>query len=249
MKCEESGHTTGEYFKDNSVGAYFGIIDENIEPIGMTLAYSGPNVEGRFFYKDKYTDKSDEMKVSGCLEKGRDFVLYVYKDDSVLAVIHGQFPETDPKGGYNGSKLDREIIIGIWEDNLTSENSSIYLRLEYGVSTLDNQYEVAGAQDDQLIDKAAQELLGAVASEDKESVAQMIEYPIWADIDGERKQVMNQDEFLINYDKIFTDEFKAILAGTRPHHMFANWEGIMLGRGDIWFNSNGKVVAINNGGG
>ena len=91
--------------------------------------------------------------------------------------------------------------------------------------------------------------MSAIADEDRESVAQMIEYPIWAYIDGERKQTLNQDEFLINYDKIFTDKFKTFLAGTRPHHMFANWEGVMLGRGEIWFNSNGKVVVINNGGG
>lgn len=250
VKCEELGHTTtGIFFNEGVVITYFGTMGENNQSIGMTLAYSGPNVEGRFFYPDKYKDKSDETKVRGCLQKGRNFTLYAYHDDSVLAVMHGQFPETDPKGSWE-DKLVGEVIIGIWEDKLATKTSSIYLSYDHGNSgTLDHQYEIAGVKDDQIIDKAAQELLSAVAREDKESVAQMMEYPIVAVIDGERKEVMNQDEFLLNYEKIFTDEFKVILADTRPHHLDAKWEGVMLGSGDIWFNAEGKVFVINNYGG
>src|SRR6266508_2797517 len=250
VKCEELEHTTtGALFNEGVIITYFGTMGENNQSISMTLAYSGPNVEGRFFYLDKYKNKSDETKVRGCLQKGRDFTLYVYNDGSVLAVIHGRFPESDPKGGW-GDKLEGEVMIGIWEDKLATETSSIYLSYDHGNrGTLDHQYQMAGAKDDQIIDEAAQELLSAVAKEDKESVAQMMAYTIVAVIDGERKVVMNQDEFLLNYEKIFTKEFKSILADTRPHHLDAVWGGIMLGSGDIWLNADGMVFVINNYGG
>lgn len=248
-RCEESEQATGRGFvTEGLVFTYFGNTNANDEPIGIALAYSGSNIEGRFFYTDQYKDKSDEMKVSGCLEKGRDFTLNIYgTDDTVSAVVHGQFPETDPRGAYQGDTLHGEVLIGMWEDHSATTSFEIYLRYNHAnAGTLDHEYEMAGAKDDEIIDKAAQDLLSAVAKDDKESVARLMAYPIVAVLDGERKQITNKEEFVLNYEKIFTDEFKAILAQARPHHLDAKWEGIMLGYGDIWFNADGKVVVINN---
>jgi hypothetical protein len=214
----------------------------------MALVYSGSNIEGRFFYTDEYKDKSDEMKVSGCLEKGRDFTLNIHgADESVSAVVHGQFPEIDPQGGSQGDTLRGEVLIGIWEDNSTTTSFQIYLRYHHAnVGTLDHEYEIAGAKNDEIIDKAAQDLLSAVATDDRESVAHLMAYPIMAVVDGKRKEITSPEEFLLNYEKIFTKEFKSLLAETRLHHLDAKWEGIMLGYGDIWLNADGKVVVINN---
>lgn len=246
LECQDKGHITTWDLSETWLNTYTGSINEKPASIGITLVYSGNSIEGVFFY----TDKPNELKINGCLEKDRNFTLYAYhENDERLAVIQGEFPEVDPLGGYNGGKLERSVIIGTWENELTGDNYSIYLRLDHAVGgTLEHQYKVAGATDDKIIDKAAQDFLNAVASNDKEFVTEMIEYPIWVTISGTQKEIKNQDEFLAYYEKIFTDEFKTKLALMRPKHMFAKWSGIMLGHGEIWFNAYGKIIAINNGG-
>lgn len=252
IKCEEPERTSrGVLFNEGMVFTYFGTMGENNQSIGMSLTYLGPNVEGRFFYLKKYQDKSDELKVMGCVENDRDLTLNIYKnDDLLLAVIHGQFLETDPNSSYEGDQLIGAVITGTWEDMLTTHNSSIYLQYDHSNrGTLDHQYGLAGAKDDQVIDEAAQKLLSAVANDDKQFVAQMMTYPLATVIFGERNVVRNQDEFLLNYERIFTKELKVILANARPHHLEAAWGGIMLGSNNIWLNADGKVFAINNNGG
>ena len=246
-ECKNKGHTTTWDLDGDWLNTYVGSIDKENIDLGMTLIYSENFIEGLFFY----IDKPDEMKIEGCLEKNRDFTLYLYDGNGErTAVIHGEFPEIDPLGGFNGSKLAREVIVGTWVDELTAEQQSIYLRLDHAIGgTLEHKYEVAGATDDEIIDKAAQDFLNAVASNNKEFVAGMIEYPIYATVGGTQTEIKNQDEFIAYYENIFTNEFKAKLAKTRPKHMFAKWSGIMLGQGEIWFNAHGKVIAINNGGG
>lgn len=213
----------------------------------MTVIYSDDSMKGVFFY----ANKPYEIKVDGCLQKDREFILYVYdENDQRLAVVKGEFPEVDPYGGYHGRKLEREVLIGTWADERTDEISSFYLKLDSAVGgTLEHQYEVAGALDDKIVDQAAQDFLNAVAAGDREFIAGMIEYPIQVSVSGSSVNIKNQDEFLFYYEKIFTDDYKAQLAKLRPKHMFAKWSGIMMGQGEVWFNAYGKIIALYTGSG
>ena len=141
LECRDKGHSTTSSLERNWLITYVGSKDDNPTAIGMTLVFSGNFVEGVFFYGDE----PDEMIIYGCLEKARDFILYGYDENGRrLVVIHGEFPEIDPLGGFNGSELEREVIIGTWVNEITLENYSIYLRLNYAVGgTLEHQYQVA----------------------------------------------------------------------------------------------------------
>ena len=54
------------------------------------------------------------------------------------------------------------------------------------------------------------------------------------------KLVLNlksKNQFLLQYDKIFTTEFKSALSKTFSHNHFDNYQGVMIGDGEIWINN------------
>jgi hypothetical protein len=48
------------------------------------------------------------------------------------------------------------------------------------------------------------------------------------------------------YSRIFTSQFVAKIADGIPHNMFANYQGIMIANGAVWFNEQGRSFVINN---
>jgi hypothetical protein len=128
---------------------------------------------------------------------------------------------------------------------------------------------VAGATDDELINRNALRFWEAVKRDDRETVASLVAYPVKARIPGspefERAVLSKQpdqalstlntrEEFLAVYDKIFTPRYLAALALAIPRNMGANRHGIFLevagdpaGSGAfLMFNAEGKVVAFFN---
>jgi len=47
----------------------------------------------------------------------------------------------------------------------------------------------------------------------------------------------NKNQFLSHYDKIFTVDFKSALSKTFSHNHFNNYQGVMIGDGEIWINN------------
>jgi hypothetical protein len=47
----------------------------------------------------------------------------------------------------------------------------------------------------------------------------------------------NKNQFLAQYDKIFTTVFKSTLNKTFSHNLFNNYQGVMIGNGEIWINN------------
>lgn len=60
----------------------------------------------------------------------------------------------------------------------------------------------------------------------------------------------SSEEFVQNYDKIITSEFKNKIANCFTKYMNSNYMGVMLGNGEIWFDSfkdkGLRIYAINN---
>jgi hypothetical protein len=86
----------------------------------------------------------------------------------------------------------------------------------------------------------------AVANDDKAAVAAMIDYPFQARIGGKAKKIRDAAHFIADYDRIVTDRVKQALAAQSYETLFANWQGVMIGDGEIWFSGvgNGNVVKI-----
>ena len=57
--------------------------------------------------------------------------------------------------------------------------------------------------------------------------------------------------FVAGYDKIMTDKVKKAIGRQTYAGLFANWQGVMIGDGEVWFspldNSDKvRITAINN---
>lgn len=76
----------------------------------------------------------------------------------------------------------------------------------------------------------------AVASGDKATVASMVDYPFQARIKGKAVKIRDQKHFVADYDQIVTSKVKNALASQTYATLFANWQGVMIGDGEVWFN-------------
>ncbi|OCP01807.1 MULTISPECIES: hypothetical protein [unclassified Ensifer] len=90
----------------------------------------------------------------------------------------------------------------------------------------------------------------AVAADDKATVAGLVDYPFQARIGGKAVKIKDADHFSADYDKVVTQKVKAAVAKQTYATLFANWQGVMVGDGEVWFSGVGKdsqvkITAIN----
>lgn len=75
----------------------------------------------------------------------------------------------------------------------------------------------------------------AIAEDNKTVVAAMIRYPFRTNIDGERITIPGASDFTARYEEMVTDRVREVVANQHYENLFANWQGVMVGRGEIWF--------------
>jgi hypothetical protein len=127
----------------------------------------------------------------------------------------------------------------------------------------------AGAQTAAEVDKTLDDLFGehapyqkfferlkkAVAGNDKKTVASLVDYPFKARINGKAVTIRDAAHFVADYDKVVTAKVKEAIAKQTYTTLFANWQGVMIGDGEVWFNSicsddscrqqTVKIIAVN----
>lgn len=95
------------------------------------------------------------------------------------------------------------------------------------------------------------ELQRAVAAGERARVARMVLYPLRTRVSRRRVVLRNARQLLARYDALFNPHVKAVLAGQKFEGIFRNWQGYMVGRGEIWFEQLAdtgefRIIAINN---
>ncbi len=90
----------------------------------------------------------------------------------------------------------------------------------------------------------------AVAADDKAAVAAMVDYPFQTRINGKAVKLSDKAHFIADYDRIVTAKVKDAVARQTYATLFANWQGVMIGDGEVWFSGVGsgnaiKITAIN----
>lgn len=93
-------------------------------------------------------------------------------------------------------------------------------------------------------------LTQAMAANDKQAIAAMVDYPFQARINGKAVKIRDSAHFVADYDKIVTEKVKQAVAKQTYASLFANWQGISIGDGELWFSGVGdnnkiKITAIN----
>jgi hypothetical protein len=78
-------------------------------------------------------------------------------------------------------------------------------------------------------------LKAAVKAQDKHKVAGMVQYPLLVNMSKGHKKMKNAAQFIAEYDRLFTAPIRKAIEEQTPACLFANWQGVMIGDGEVWF--------------
>jgi hypothetical protein len=77
----------------------------------------------------------------------------------------------------------------------------------------------------------------AVKQNDATVLSLMISYPLTLkDLAGHSVKVHNSKEFIANYPSFASSNWRRAVMRQKYEELFSNWQGLMIGRGEIWFN-------------
>lgn len=111
------------------------------------------------------------------------------------------------------------------------------------------KYSSAGIGENEAVDYWVKVLKRAVADDHREQIASMVHYPLRVNSDKNKHiEIRDQAAFFKFYNDIFTPKVKQAVLSEGDTDFFAKGEGVMLGRGDLWFSLyDGKLLirAIN----
>ena len=79
------------------------------------------------------------------------------------------------------------------------------------------------------------EFINVIKTDDRQWVAQHFEYPCVLSVDGREVRLDDASNLLLHYDDIFTEKFVGQIPHWADDGLWANWQGIALGNGNIWF--------------
>ena len=82
-----------------------------------------------------------------------------------------------------------------------------------------------------------------ISIEDKESLSNMVSFPIIYTKDNKDYKVYNRQDFIAQYEFIITDSIKEIVEHSNYEDIFSSWRGAMIDGGVIWFTT--TIYAIN----
>ncbi|MGK0466892.1 hypothetical protein [Clostridium sp.] len=149
-------------------------------------------------------------------------------------------------------------IEGTW---ISADNKISYpfvLKLEGGLPGAEygKKYtQFVNNKSDQDVENFVSKVQSYIVNNKKEQLSEEIRYPINVKINNNIIKIKNKDDLIKNYDKIFTVEYKQAISKARTKYLFANYQGIMVGNGQIWINdrtlagdnsSKLMIIAINN---
>ncbi len=97
-----------------------------------------------------------------------------------------------------------------------------------------NPYEAAGIADPQAFNAMFDKLKTAVASGDKEAVADLVLSPLRVKGKNSALKITTREEFLKQYDTLFTEPIKKALANQSKDNLSVNYQGVMVGNGELW---------------
>jgi hypothetical protein len=91
---------------------------------------------------------------------------------------------------------------------------------------------------DAAVEEFVSDAKKAISKGDKIWLAANLFYPLKVRISEKSSVVLkNKNQFLLQYDKIFTTALKSKLNNTFSHNLFNNYQGVMIGDGEIWINN------------
>lgn len=213
---------------------YEGTINDKLK-IRMSFYNKGDKLVGTYFYESQ----NKYINIEGKADDKSVILFELGADGKSSAVFEGNM-EADDK------------IVGTWNDgtqklSLSMKLTDIIPGVEYG-----KRYSMATKVSDSDVEKFVRNIQAFVNNNDKSNVAKSISYPVNVNIKGERTLIKNEEDFIKNYDSIFTSEYKKAIKDSFAKYLLVNTQGVMIGDGLMWFNGatpedrkSMKITAIN----
>jgi len=111
-------------------------------------------------------------------------------------------------------------------------------------------YSIAGFDDASQVQLFVENLKTLVSQDKKEDIAQLLRFPLKINIAAHRITLRSKVDFLKHYDQAFNSKVREALAKQDSSNLFSNWQGAMIGNGEIWIRPGEggviQIVAINN---
>ncbi|NBD26641.1 hypothetical protein [Paenibacillus glycinis] len=108
-----------------------------------------------------------------------------------------------------------------------------------------NPFAAAGIDDPQAFLNAFNAVKAAIAKGDKAEVANYILYPLRVnEAIGKHAMIQTRHEFVDQYDAIMTKAVKDAIANQNADHLFVNYQGVMVGNGEIWFGGSADTPQV-----
>ena len=91
--------------------------------------------------------------------------------------------------------------------------------------------------------KFFQNLKAVAKANDVNAITDLIIYPLNTRVDGKKINFKNKSELLKKFKNVWTDTVAAALAAQETSKLFCNYQGVMIGNGQIWIKklNNGKI--------
>ncbi len=127
-----------------------------------------------------------------------------------------------------------------------SINAQSTVRPDCGHSTVEDAWgpEFAGRAKRFLA-----ELQAAVRSGDKKALSSLVGYPVHVFQQGHNSELTTPKGLIRRLPSIVTPNLKKAVLAQSPDCLFANGQGVMIGRGEIWFEEQSggqmKIVSFN----
>tara|TARA_R110000868_G_scaffold226249_3_gene478823 strand:- start:1666 stop:2127 length:462 start_codon:yes stop_codon:yes gene_type:complete len=110
----------------------------------------------------------------------------------------------------------------------------------------ENRFAVAGIGDPQQVQIFFERIQRDVRVGDRKNLAEIINYPLnFFDDKGRHVKVRSARDFKLNYEKIFTKTVREVILRQKYSDLFVNYQGVMIGRGVIWFGKVGRSGNVN----
>jgi hypothetical protein len=92
-------------------------------------------------------------------------------------------------------------------------------------------------------------LVKSVKAGDKARIAGMVQYPLSVYTGRGHRLIRNGSEFVAAYGQLFTLGVQKAVLEQVPECLFANYQGVMIGHGEVWFeeqrDGSMKIKTIN----
>jgi hypothetical protein len=77
----------------------------------------------------------------------------------------------------------------------------------------------------------------ALQSDDRQTIAALVAYPMLTSINRKRVRIRNQQELLDHFDDIFNAGVRCSILNAAEKDVWGNWQGFTVGEGAVWFDS------------